>query len=166
MNIEVFVADEQVDHPIDTDRWLRLAVQVLAAEGVDRNNEGVEMSLLFVDEPSIAELNVQFMGKTGPTDVLSFPIDEGDCTFWRFPLWISPPTDLAALRRRLLARGVDTSPTNLECCSREAAFAGCAADTPEARRFVDAMIFLPMHPSLTEADVHRVAREVIAAVAR
>ena len=76
MNIEVFVADEQVDHPIDTDRWLRLAVQVLAAEGVDRNNEGVEMSLLFVDEPSISELNLQFMGKTGPTDVLSFPIDE------------------------------------------------------------------------------------------
>lgn len=91
MNIEVFVADEQTDHPIDTDRWLRLAVQVLAAEGVDRNNEGVEMSLLFVDEPSIAELNLQFMGKTGPTDVLSFPIDEEASPRHIPPLAITAP---------------------------------------------------------------------------
>ena len=33
------------------------------------------MSLIFCDEATIAELNEQFMGKTGPTDVLSFPID-------------------------------------------------------------------------------------------
>ena len=91
MNIEVFVADEQSDHPIDTDRWLRLAVQVLAAEGVDRHNEGVEMSLLFVDEASIAELNVQFMGKTGPTDVLSFPIDEEASPRHIPPLAIAAP---------------------------------------------------------------------------
>lgn len=94
MNIEVFVADEQVDHPIDTDRWLRLAVQVLAAEGVDRNNEGVEMSLLFVDEPSISELNLQFMGKTGPTDVLSFPIDEEASPRHIPPLAIAAPVGM------------------------------------------------------------------------
>ena len=34
-----------------------------------------EVSLIFCDEATIAELNEQFMGKTGPTDVLSFPID-------------------------------------------------------------------------------------------
>jgi probable rRNA maturation factor len=32
--------------------------------------------LLFVDEDAIAALNEQFLGKTGPTDVLSFPIDD------------------------------------------------------------------------------------------
>jgi len=31
--------------------------------------------LIFLDEPAIAALNQQFMGKEGSTDVLSFPID-------------------------------------------------------------------------------------------
>jgi probable rRNA maturation factor len=35
-----------------------------------------EVSLLFVDEEAIAALNSQFLGKTGPTDVLSFPIED------------------------------------------------------------------------------------------
>ena len=35
-----------------------------------------EVSLLFVDEDAIAALNEQFLGKTGPTDVLSFPIED------------------------------------------------------------------------------------------
>ncbi len=34
-----------------------------------------EVSLIFADEPTIADLNQQFMGREGPTDVLSFPID-------------------------------------------------------------------------------------------
>ena len=88
-------------------------------------------------------------------------VDASECTFWRFPLWVDAPSEVAPLRRRLLARGVDTSPTNLECCSREDAFAPWAADTPEARRYVDAMIFLPMHASLRDADIDHVARAVI-----
>jgi probable rRNA maturation factor len=75
-NVEVFVADEQDAVVIDTDRWLRLAVQVLAAQGVTgRHTADVEMSLYFVDEVAISALNQQYMGKAGPTDVLSFPID-------------------------------------------------------------------------------------------
>jgi probable rRNA maturation factor len=35
-----------------------------------------EVSLLFVDEDAIAQLNEQFLGKKGPTDVLSFPIED------------------------------------------------------------------------------------------
>ena len=80
--VEVFVADEQEAIAIDTDRWLRLAAQVLAEEGVEG---GVEMSLLFVDETAISALNQQFMGKAGPTDVLSFPIDEEATPGGRFP---------------------------------------------------------------------------------
>jgi probable rRNA maturation factor len=77
--VEVFVADEQDDLPIDTDRWLRLAVQALAAQGVTgARTPAIEMSLYFVDEPAIAALNQQYMGKEGPTDVLSFPIDGED----------------------------------------------------------------------------------------
>jgi probable rRNA maturation factor len=75
-NVEVFVADEQDAVAIDTDRWLRLAVQVLAAQGVTgRHTADIEMALYFVDEVAIAALNHQYMGKEGPTDVLSFPID-------------------------------------------------------------------------------------------
>jgi probable rRNA maturation factor len=71
----VFAADEQTDVAIDIARWERLAHDVLVDEGV---GDDVEVSLLFVDEATIAGLNAQFMGKTGPTDVLSFPIDEHD----------------------------------------------------------------------------------------
>jgi probable rRNA maturation factor len=35
-----------------------------------------ELSLLFVDEAAIADLNKRFMEAEGPTDVLAFPIDE------------------------------------------------------------------------------------------
>ena len=77
--VEVFVADEQDDVVIDTDRWLRLAAQVLAAQGVTgAHGRDVEMSLYFVDEEAISALNQQYMGKEGPTDVLSFPIDGED----------------------------------------------------------------------------------------
>ena len=37
---------------------------------------GAELSVLFVDEATIAELNDRFLGKSGPTDVLAFPIDD------------------------------------------------------------------------------------------
>jgi len=69
---EVFVADEQSDIDVDVARWGALAEAVLLSEGI---RGGAELSLLFVDEPSIAELNERFMEHTGPTDVLAFPID-------------------------------------------------------------------------------------------
>jgi probable rRNA maturation factor len=73
MAIEVFAADEQGDHPVDTLRWVRLARSVLEAEGVRGD---AELSMLFVDEKAMTDLNQRFTGKDGPTDVLAFPIDE------------------------------------------------------------------------------------------
>ena len=73
MSIDVFVADEQQAHPVDVARWAELARQVLTARGVKGDTE---VSLLFVDEDAIAALNEQFLGKRGPTDVLSFPIED------------------------------------------------------------------------------------------
>ena len=35
-----------------------------------------ELSMLFVDEAAMADLNLRFTGKEGATDVLAFPIDE------------------------------------------------------------------------------------------
>ena len=69
---EVFCADEQNEVPVDLPRWQRLALDVLVAERV----RGLaELSLLFVAEAEITELNERYMGVVGPTDVLSFPID-------------------------------------------------------------------------------------------
>ncbi|HEY1825699.1 MAG TPA: rRNA maturation RNase YbeY [Acidimicrobiales bacterium] len=70
--IDIYAADEQHDHEIDLARWVQVARGALEDEGV----KGLaEVSLIFTDEASIADLNHQFMGHEGPTDVLSFPID-------------------------------------------------------------------------------------------
>jgi probable rRNA maturation factor len=73
MAVEVFAADEQDEAPVDAARWVRLAQRVLEAEGVRGD---AELSMLFVDELSMADLNKRFRGEDGATDVLAFPIDD------------------------------------------------------------------------------------------
>jgi probable rRNA maturation factor len=70
--VAVYLADEQAV-AVDTDDLLDLARHVLAARGVP---DDMELALLLVDEPTIAALNEEHLGKEGPTDVLAFPIDE------------------------------------------------------------------------------------------
>ena len=82
MGVVVFAADEQSSHPVDTLRWIRLAEAVLAEEGVRGETE---VSLLFVDEEAIADLNARFLGREGPTDVLAFPIDDEPVESGRSP---------------------------------------------------------------------------------
>ncbi len=72
MAVDVFAANEQDDQPVQALEWITLARNVLLAQGVRGQSE---LSLLFVNEDSIAELNKRFMGRDGPTDVLAFPID-------------------------------------------------------------------------------------------
>lgn len=73
MSAQVFAADEQSDRPVDLARWVALAERVLGDRGI---GEGAELSVMFVDETSIAGLNERFLGRKGPTDVLSFPIED------------------------------------------------------------------------------------------
>jgi probable rRNA maturation factor len=68
----VFASDEQDAVAVDVARWKHLAEQVLGAEGVSGD---AELSLMFIDAEAMATLNVTFMGASGPTDVLAFPID-------------------------------------------------------------------------------------------
>lgn len=72
---EVFCADEQSAVEVDVERWQRLAAEVLVAEGV---RGGTELSIFFVTSADMTELNVEHMNSSGPTDVLSFPIDGGE----------------------------------------------------------------------------------------
>jgi probable rRNA maturation factor len=78
----VFVADEQSDFPVETLRWVGLAEAVLADEGV---RSDTEVSVLFVDEATIADLNARFLARQGPTDVLAFPIDDEPAEGGRSP---------------------------------------------------------------------------------
>jgi probable rRNA maturation factor len=75
--VEIFVADEQAEVPVDTLRWVRLARMVLEAERDDKKMWGdCELSMIFIDETSMADLNERFLGREGPTDVLAFPMDD------------------------------------------------------------------------------------------
>jgi probable rRNA maturation factor len=60
--------------PIDEPALVALARDTLRGEGVER----AELSVSFVDELEMADLHVRFMGEEGPTDVLSFPLDDVD----------------------------------------------------------------------------------------
>jgi probable rRNA maturation factor len=64
-------SDDSPDVVVETARWRQLALDVL----IDSDVVG-ELTLTFVDRDEIAELNVEHMGKHGPTDVLSFPMDD------------------------------------------------------------------------------------------
>lgn len=68
----VLLADEQ-ELDVDADDLVALARHVLAERRVP---DDMEVSLLLVDEATIAGLNRQHLGHEGPTDVLAFPIDE------------------------------------------------------------------------------------------
>jgi probable rRNA maturation factor len=50
----------------------RLVTFAIGSAGIDDGHLAVE----FVDAARIAELNAEHRGKEGPTDVLSFPVDE------------------------------------------------------------------------------------------
>jgi probable rRNA maturation factor len=67
----VLVSNRQ-DLPVDGSALAELARATLEREG----RTDVELSVSFVDESEIEDLHVRYMDEPGPTDVLSFPLDE------------------------------------------------------------------------------------------
>ena len=57
---------------LDEEEVRRLCELSLASAGIEEGHVAVH----FVDAERIAELNAEHRGKEGPTDVLSFPVDE------------------------------------------------------------------------------------------
>ncbi len=96
---------------VDLPGLLELARETLRAEGHDR----VELSLSFVDDKEMEGLHVRYMDEPGPTDVLSFPMDDGQHDGVRVlgDVVIAPavaarnnPDDPAAELRLLLVHGI------------------------------------------------------------
>jgi probable rRNA maturation factor len=69
----VLISDRQPT-PLDEAGLIAVARAALVGEGLD----DVELSVSFVEEPEIEDLHVRYMDEPGPTDVLSFPLDDVD----------------------------------------------------------------------------------------
>ena len=59
--------------PADEKRLVRLAAFTLRQMRV---HPQADLSILLVDQPAMESYNKTYMGHTGPTDVLAFPMDE------------------------------------------------------------------------------------------
>ncbi len=67
------VVDESGGAAVDVDDLVSLSRHVLVRQ---RLHERTEMTVRLVDEDTITALNARWMGGTGATDVLAFPMDE------------------------------------------------------------------------------------------
>ena len=81
-----------------------------------------ELSLLVVDDEGIAPLNEQYLGRTGPTNVIAFPMQEGE---------------YSELSPHLLGDVV----ISVETCQREADAAGIRFE----QRFIELLIHGILH---------------------
>jgi probable rRNA maturation factor len=70
LEVEVFGAEKAPEAPSPA-TVRRLCALAAAAAGVKDGHLAIE----YVDDRRIAQLNAEHRGKSGPTDVLSFPID-------------------------------------------------------------------------------------------
>jgi probable rRNA maturation factor len=71
---KIAIASQQEAVPIDRKQMREIVRNVLDGEGV----ADAEISLAFVDNPTIHTLNKRYLDHDEPTDVLSFPLSEPD----------------------------------------------------------------------------------------
>lgn len=65
--------NNETDVQINEIEFAELATYVLKELHIA---EGAELAIMFVDEQAMEQLHIQWMDEPGPTDVLSFPMDE------------------------------------------------------------------------------------------
>ena len=108
----VLISNRQ-DLPVDEEGLTALARDTLRGEGIER----AELSVSFVDQDEITRLHERFMDEPGPTDVLSFPLDDvdeeregvrllGDVVIAPLEASRNGPDDPAAELRLLLVHGI------------------------------------------------------------
>jgi len=135
----VLVSSRQ-DVPVDEDALAGLAVATLRGEGVG----AFELSVSFVDGDEMGDLHQEYLGDPGPTDVLSFPLDDvdGDGVRLLGDVVICPSyaagnnDDLDAELRLLLVHGVlhllghdhEDDAERAEMWSKQERYSGVAVD--------------------------------------
>jgi probable rRNA maturation factor len=106
----ILVANRQSD-PVDEDGLVELARKTLIGEG----RAASELSVALVSADEMADLHERYMGEPGPTDVLSFPLDEtddegvtilGDVVIAPLVAGQNSPDDPAGELRLLLVHGI------------------------------------------------------------
>jgi probable rRNA maturation factor len=106
----ILVANRQSE-PVDEDGLVELARKTLIGEG----RAASELSVALVSADEMADLHEHYMGEPGPTDVLSFPLDEtddegvtilGDVVIAPSVAGQNSPDDPAAELRLLLVHGI------------------------------------------------------------
>ena len=94
--IRVAIACPQETVPVDRGRMRQLVRTVLECENVTE----AEISLAFVDNPSIHQLNRRYLNHDEPTDVLSFPLSEPGAGRLKGELVVGAEVALAQARER------------------------------------------------------------------
>jgi len=106
----ILVSDRQ-SGPIDVEGLVELARATLEAEGEARS----ELSVSFVTAEEMADLHRTYLAEEGPTDVLSFPLDEmgedgvrvlGDVVIAPAVAAANRPEEPASELRLLLVHGI------------------------------------------------------------
>ena len=105
------LVDDRQDSPVDVAGLATLAGECLVGEGV----AGSELSISLVSDEEMAALHLRYLQEAGPTDVLSFALDEVDEDGVRLlgDVVIAPriaarnnPQDPSAELRLLLVHGI------------------------------------------------------------
>ena len=106
----ILVSDRQAE-PVDVEGLIELARATLEAEGEARS----ELSVSFVTAEEMADLHRTYLAEEGPTDVLSFPLDDmgdddvrvlGDVVIAPSVAAANRPEDPASELRLLLVHGI------------------------------------------------------------
>jgi probable rRNA maturation factor len=106
----ILVSDRQPE-PVDRDGLAELARATLEAEGEPRS----ELSVSFVTAEEMSDLHRTYLAEEGPTDVLSFPLDElgedgvrvlGDVVIAPAVAAANRPEDPTSELRLLLVHGI------------------------------------------------------------
>jgi probable rRNA maturation factor len=92
----VSIATPQETVPVDRARMREIVRAVLEGEG----EAEAEISLAFVDNPTIHRLNLRYLEHDEPTDVLSFPLTEANAKRLAGELVIGAEVAMAEANRR------------------------------------------------------------------
>jgi probable rRNA maturation factor len=74
VDIQIETTAKNLPTTADIEQWCSCALQPPCAASTD-DEEPLEMTVRIVDEEESAELNSDYRGKSGPTNVLSFPFE-------------------------------------------------------------------------------------------